>query len=45
MTKADLLDFGGHHARLVHRKTWWRGMTELMQAEGIPLPGQLRKRA
>jgi hypothetical protein len=45
MTKAQVLDNGMHHARLVHRSTWWKGVADLMRAEGIPLPGPGRKRA
>lgn len=45
MTKAQVLDEGMHHARLVHRTSWWRGVADLMRAEGIPLPTPPRKRA
>lgn len=45
MTKAQVLDEGMHHGRLVHRGTWWKGVGDLMRAEGIPLPGAGRKRA
>lgn len=45
MTKAEVLDSGAHHARLVHRNSWWRGLADLMRAEGIPLPPSPRKRA
>jgi hypothetical protein len=45
MTKAEVLDSGAHHARLVHRNSWWRGMADLMKSEGIPFPNPQRKRA
>lgn len=45
MTKAQVLDEGMHHARLVHRNSWWRGVADLMRTEGIPLPALPRKRA
>ena len=38
MSKAQVLDEGMHHARLVHRGTWWKGVGDLMRAEGIQLP-------
>lgn len=38
MTKAQVLDDGAHHARLVHRGTWWKAINDLMRTEGIPLP-------
>lgn len=44
MTKAQVLDDGMHHARLVHRGTWWKAISDLMQTEGIPLPSAERKR-
>lgn len=43
MTKAQVLDDGAHHARVVHRGTWWKAIGDLMRAEGIPLPGEGRK--
>lgn len=36
MTKAEVLDSGMHHARLVHRNSWWNGVADLMRTEGIP---------
>jgi hypothetical protein len=45
MTKAEVLDSGAHHARLVHRNSWWRGLADLMKSEGILLPSLPRKRA
>lgn len=44
MTKAQVLDDGAHHARLVHRGTWWKAISDLMRSEGIPLPGAGRQR-
>lgn len=44
MTKAQVLDDGAHHARLVHRGTWWKAISDLMRTEGIPLPGAGHKR-
>lgn len=38
MTKAEVLDSSSHHARLIHRETWWREVADLMRAEGIRLP-------
>lgn len=38
MTKAQVLDEGMHHARLVHRSTWWKAISDLMRTEGILLP-------
>jgi hypothetical protein len=43
MTKAQVLDDGVHHARLVHRGTWCKAISDLMRTEGIPLPGAERK--
>lgn len=43
MTKAEVLDSGAHHARLVHRKTWWRGMADLLKTEGIVPPKPMGK--
>jgi hypothetical protein len=45
MTKAQVLDAGAHHARLVHRNSWWRGVTDLMRTQGIDPPSAGRKRA
>jgi hypothetical protein len=44
MTKAEVLDAGVHHARLVHRNSWWSGLADLMRGEGISLPTPPRKR-
>lgn len=43
MTKAQVLDDGVHHARLVHRGTWWKAIGDLMRTEGILPPGAWRK--
>ena len=45
MTKAQVLDSGAHHARLVHRNSWWKGVADLMRSEGISPPASGRKRA
>jgi hypothetical protein len=45
MTKAQVLDEGMHHARLVHRGTWWTAVADLMRSEGIFVPSAGRKRA
>jgi hypothetical protein len=45
MTKGEVLASGAHHARLIHRKSWWPALEQLMQSEGITPPGQKRKRA
>lgn len=43
MTKAQVLDAGEHHARLVHRGTWWKAISDLMRSEGISPPDAWRK--
>lgn len=43
MTKAQVLDDGVHHARLVHRGTWWNAIGDLMRTEGISPPDAWRK--
>lgn len=45
MTKAEVLDSGAHHARLVHRNSWWRGLADIMQDQGIDPPGAAKRRA
>lgn len=45
MTKAEVLDSGAHHARLVHRNSWWRGLADIMRDQGIDPPGAAKRRA
>lgn len=38
MTKAEVLDFRMHRARLIHRKSWWNDLADLMRSEGVYIP-------